>query len=112
PSLREILGGQVQISDLRDTRMEEVLGRESVEVRDFEDLAGPAYRGKRVLVTGAGGSIGSELVRQLWRLHPSRIAILDKDENAIYELAHEARRRGPRGSVRPPIALHRRARPP
>ena len=94
PSLREILSGQVQISDLRETKVEEVLGRESVEVQDFEALAGPAYRGKRVLVTGAGGSIGSELVRQLWRLEPSRIAILDKDENAVYELDQEARRRG------------------
>jgi FlaA1/EpsC-like NDP-sugar epimerase len=104
PSLREVLSGSVQISDLRDTKVEEVLGRESIEVRDFEDLAAPTYRGKRVLVTGAGGSIGSELVRQLWRLEPSRIAILDKDENAIYELDQEARRRSISISVEPHIA--------
>ena len=104
PSLREILGGQVQISDLRDTKVEEVLGRESIEVGEFEILAGPTYRGRRVLVTGAGGSIGSELVRQLWRLNPSRIAILDKDENAIYELDQESRRRNVAISLDPHIA--------
>ena len=89
PSLQEILTGQVQISKLRDTRVEEVLGRESVEVLEFEHLAGASYFGKRVLVTGAGGSIGSELVRQLIRLKPASIAILDKDENSIFELEQE-----------------------
>jgi FlaA1/EpsC-like NDP-sugar epimerase len=69
--------------------VEEVLGRESVEVLEFEHLAGASYFGKRVLVTGAGGSIGSELVRQLIRLKPASIAILDKDENSIFELEQE-----------------------
>ena len=66
-----------------------VLGRERVEVPDFEQIAGAAYAGKRVLVTGGGGSIGSELVRQLVRLKPSRVAFLDKDENTVYELEQE-----------------------
>lgn len=104
PSLREILSGQVQISQLRDTQVEEVLGRESIEVSNFEQLAGPAYRGRRILVTGAGGSIGSELVRQLARLHPSRVAILDKDENSVYELEQELLRRRVEFSVEPQIA--------
>jgi FlaA1/EpsC-like NDP-sugar epimerase len=104
PSLREVLSGQVQISELRDTQVEEVLGRESIDVRDFEDVAGPSYRGKRVLVTGAGGSIGSELVRQLTRLRPSCIAILDKDENAVYELDQELLRRGIDIKIEPHIA--------
>jgi FlaA1/EpsC-like NDP-sugar epimerase len=94
PSLREILAGQVHITQLRDTRVEEVLGRERVSVVDLEDAMGPTYEGKRVLVTGAGGSIGSELVRQLSRLSPSKIAILDKDENSIYELEMDLRLRG------------------
>lgn len=104
PSLQEILTGQVRISQLRETRMEEILGRESVEVQGFEDLAGATYYGKRVLVTGAGGSIGSELVRQLVRLEPARIAILDKDENAIYELEQELRLRKPPVEVEPQVA--------
>lgn len=104
PSLREILGGQVQISQFRDTQVEEVLGRESIEVRDFPAVAGPTYRGKRILVTGAGGSIGSELVRQLVRLSPSRVAILDKDENSIYELEQELIRRKVSFPIEPQIA--------
>lgn len=89
PSLQEIITGQVLISQFRETKVEEILGRESVEVLDFEQLAGLTYRGKRILVTGAGGSIGSEAVRQLTRLKPAAIAILDKDENSIYELEQE-----------------------
>jgi FlaA1/EpsC-like NDP-sugar epimerase len=104
PSLQEILTGQVRISQLRETRMEQILGRESVEVLEFEELAGATYQGKRVLVTGAGGSIGSELVRQLVRLSPAKIAILDKDENAIYELEQELRMRKPPATVDPQIA--------
>jgi FlaA1/EpsC-like NDP-sugar epimerase len=93
PSLQEIISGRVLISQLRDTKIEEVLGRESVEVLEFESLAGSTYRGKRILVTGAGGSIGSEAVRQLIRLQPASIALLDKDENSVYELEQELLRR-------------------
>jgi FlaA1/EpsC-like NDP-sugar epimerase len=71
---------------------------------EFEQIAGCAYRGKRVLVTGAGGSIGSELVRQLSVLSPSTIAILDKDENSVYELEQELRLRKPSVVVEPLIA--------
>jgi FlaA1/EpsC-like NDP-sugar epimerase len=104
PSLQELLTGKVQISQLRDTPAEEVLGRDSVEVPEFEQVAGLTYSGKRVLVTGAGGSIGSELVRQLLRLSPSSIAMLDKDENAIYELEQELRSKNVHISVEPHIA--------
>jgi len=103
PSLQEIISGQVQISQFRDTKVEEVLGRESVEVSNFEQVAGPTYRGKRVLVTGAGGSIGSEAVRQLIRLRPCVVAILDIDENAIFELQQELRMRRSAVSVEPLI---------
>jgi len=104
PSLQELLTGQIQISQLRETRVEEVLGRESVQVMEFEQVASSSYRGKRVLVTGAGGSIGSELVRQVSDLAPSAIAILDKDENSIYELEQELRMRKPKLVVEPQIA--------
>jgi FlaA1/EpsC-like NDP-sugar epimerase len=104
PSLQEILTGQVRISQLRETRMEEILGRDSVEMIGFEEEAGATYHQKRVLVTGAGGSIGSELVRQLLRLGPSKIAILDKDENSIYEIEQELLMRKPPAVVEPQIA--------
>jgi FlaA1/EpsC-like NDP-sugar epimerase len=104
PSLKEILTGQVRISQLRETRIEEILGRESVEMAGFEAVAGSAYSNKRILVTGAGGSIGSELVRQLTRLGPAEIAILDKDENSIYDLEQELKRRCVAAAIRPQIA--------
>jgi FlaA1/EpsC-like NDP-sugar epimerase len=104
PGLQELLAGQVELSQLREPRVEEVLGRERVEVTGFEEIAGMAYAGKRVLVTGGGGSIGSELVRQLARLKPSRIAFLDKDENSIYELEQELCSLKPAGQVEPIVA--------
>lgn len=104
PSLKEILTGQVRISQLRETRIEEILGRESVEMAGFESVAGSTYAGKRILVTGAGGSIGSELVRQLTRLEPAEIAILDKDENSIYDLQQELKRRCVIAGIRAQIA--------
>jgi FlaA1/EpsC-like NDP-sugar epimerase len=103
PSLQEILTGRVKISQLRETQMEDILGRESVEVVDFKKVAGAAYYGKRVLVTGAGGSIGSELVRQLLRLEPASVAILDKDENSVYELEQELRMKQPSAVLLPQI---------
>jgi FlaA1/EpsC-like NDP-sugar epimerase len=78
-----------QSASLPKPRLEDVLGRERVEVADFAEIAGVAYAGKRVLVTGGGGSIGSELVRQLVRLKAAKVAFLDKDENVIYELEQE-----------------------
>ena len=104
PSLQELLSGQVQISQLREPRVEEVLGRERVEVTDFEEIAGAVYAGKRILVTGGGGSIGSELVRQLVRLKPSTVAFLDKDENVTYELEQELSLMNLGGLVEPIVA--------
>jgi lipopolysaccharide/colanic/teichoic acid biosynthesis glycosyltransferase/nucleoside-diphosphate-sugar epimerase len=74
---------------LRETVGEKISGRENSKVLELLEATSDSYRGKRILVTGAGGSIGSELVRQLIRLGPSRVAYLDKDENSIYELEQE-----------------------
>ncbi|HEY0704006.1 MAG TPA: polysaccharide biosynthesis protein [Candidatus Acidoferrales bacterium] len=104
PSVREILDGHVPITHLRETRAEELLGREKVRAADFDEAALSVYRGKRILVTGAGGSIGSELVRQLWLMQPAKIAILDKDENSIYELEQELALRPERIQLDPQIA--------
>ena len=89
PSLQEIVEGRVSISQVREIHMEDLLGRDSVEMVEFDQQVRQAYAGKRILVTGAGGSIGSELVRQLLPLDPESIAILDKDENSVYELEQE-----------------------
>jgi FlaA1/EpsC-like NDP-sugar epimerase len=94
PALWEIMSGQTTIGSLRSVNsvsMEDLLGRDTISYpKDLEDLS-RTYRGRRILVTGAGGSIGSELVRQLRQFKPSHLILLDKDENNLYEMACEIR---------------------
>jgi FlaA1/EpsC-like NDP-sugar epimerase len=71
---------------------------------DFEGEAGAIYSGKRILVTGAAGSIGSQMILRLIRFAPARIAALDKDENGIYELEQELRLRRTTIPVEPHVA--------
>jgi FlaA1/EpsC-like NDP-sugar epimerase len=86
PTLEEVLQGKVNIAAFRDIQMADLLGREMVEAAgDVSDLA-PIYTGKRILITGAGGSIGSELARQLFELKPAELVLLDKDENGLNEI--------------------------
>jgi FlaA1/EpsC-like NDP-sugar epimerase len=91
PPVSEILLGHVAISSLRPVQMTDLLGRAAVEYnsKDFELVR--HYRGKRVMVTGAAGSIGSELARQLRYFKPSEFILLDKDESGLYEIALEVR---------------------
>ena len=92
PTLAELMAGKRSLTQLTSTtevKMEDLLGRDSIKhLHDVEELTA-AYAGRRILVTGAGGSIGSELVRQLKALKPSRLILLDKDENNLYEIACE-----------------------
>jgi FlaA1/EpsC-like NDP-sugar epimerase len=104
PSAEEIIAGHVNISHVREIRIEDLLGRSIVLTGEFSPQVRDVYRDKRVLVTGAGGSIGSELCRQLLLLRPAKLAILDKDENSIFELDHELRVRSPEIAVEPLIA--------
>lgn len=90
PDLGELLSPGAQ--RLRELRIEDLLGREPVEL-DVEALAG-YINGKRVLVTGAGGSIGKELSRQISRLGSARLILLDRDESGLYHLGEELRREG------------------
>lgn len=82
PSLSELLSGGARIEGVRDPRITDLLGRRPVDT----DVAAVArhVEGKRVLVTGAGGSIGSELCRQLHRLRPAELIMLDRDESALH----------------------------
>ena len=84
PGLRQILDGVVGFRDLRDIEITDVLGRSKVDT-NIEAIAG-FLTGRRVLVTGAGGSIGSELCRQIARFEPARLYMLDRDESALHAL--------------------------
>lgn len=84
PSMSELLGNPIDVSHIRPVRPVDLLGRNPVHL-DL-DAVGGYLRGRRVLVTGAGGSIGSELCRQLSRLSPDRLVMLDRDETALHSL--------------------------
>ena len=82
PAATELLTGRVGIRDIRDINLTDVLGRNQLDT-DIHAIAG-YLTGKRVLVTGAGGSIGSELCRQINRFAPRELIMLDRDESALH----------------------------
>ncbi|HTZ04689.1 MAG TPA: polysaccharide biosynthesis protein, partial [Gaiellaceae bacterium] len=88
PGLYELISGDLNLAgQIRPVQVEDVLGREQVEV-DFLELA--AYlRDRTVLVTGAGGSIGSELCRQIARVGPTRLILIDNAETPLFEIERE-----------------------
>ena len=88
PTVFELIQGGGNVSrQLREVRVEDVLGREPVRVEI--DRVGGYMRDEVVLVTGAGGSIGSELCRQIARVGPKRLVLLDQAENALFEIKRE-----------------------
>jgi len=88
PGLYELISGESALAaQIRPVQVEDVLGREPVEV-DLETSAS-YVRGQTVLVTGAGGSIGSELCRQIARLGPQRLVLVDQGETALFEIERE-----------------------
>jgi FlaA1/EpsC-like NDP-sugar epimerase len=87
PNLSDLISGKAQISELRDVEVSDLLGRDPVPPRP--KLFGSCIRGKCVLVTGAGGSIGSELCRQIIRLDPSRLVLFEMSELALYNIERE-----------------------
>jgi FlaA1/EpsC-like NDP-sugar epimerase len=88
PTTFELLSGGVNLMrQVREVRVEDVLGREPVRVEI--DRVGAYLRGRVVLVTGAGGSIGSELCRQIARVGPKRLVLVENAENALFEIRRE-----------------------
>lgn len=97
PGIREIVTGAVQFSQVRRVNPEDLLGRETVDFQPEpvrRDIAG-----KTVLITGAGGSIGSEIARQVARLAPGRLVLLGRGENSIFEIENELRDRHPQLAI-------------
>ena len=95
PTLNEIIGGQISIKDLRQIQVEDLLGRDPVSLfldkKSIEDF----IRDKKVLITGAAGSIGSELTRQIAKFQPSLLLLLDQDETGIFNISEEIKNKFP-----------------
>jgi FlaA1/EpsC-like NDP-sugar epimerase len=87
PSVREVVGGRVTARDIRDLRIEDLLGRQQVET-DLEAEAG-ILRGRRVMILGAGGSIGAEIARQVAELGASGLILVDQDETHLHDVASD-----------------------
>ncbi|MBQ1241789.1 MAG: polysaccharide biosynthesis protein [Oscillospiraceae bacterium] len=93
PGVYQMVSGEASLSDVRDVQVEDLLGRDSVKLdtRSIEGFLG----GRTVLVTGGGGSIGSELCRQIARYAPKKLIILDIYENNAYDIQQELTRKYP-----------------
>ena len=98
PRLNDLITGRVQINDLREVSIEDLLGRDPVSL-DWEKIRG-SLSGRTLLVTGGGGSIGSELCRQLAKVDPGKLLVLDNSEFNLYTIEMELRRHFP------DLALH------
>ncbi|MCC7410745.1 MAG: polysaccharide biosynthesis protein [Gammaproteobacteria bacterium] len=93
PAARDLATGASYVSELRDVALEDLLGRAKIEL-DWQGIS-RGLAGRTVLVTGAGGSIGAELCRQLARLGPARLVVLDQSEFNLFSIDQELRRRFP-----------------
>jgi FlaA1/EpsC-like NDP-sugar epimerase len=98
PALAELMENKVLVEQIRDVRLEDLLGRPPVELD--ESTVRQNLRGKTVMVTGAGGSIGSELCRQIARFDPAAIIGFDHSEGALYQIDQEL------GASFPELAFH------
>lgn len=87
PDMGDILSGKARIENIRDVDIEDLLGRDSVQ--PLPDLMEASITNKVVMVTGAGGSIGSELCRQILELKPEKIILLDHNEYSLYAIEQE-----------------------
>lgn len=102
PGIYELIDGRVSLKKIRDVSMEELLGRDSVKL-DMNGIR-EYIEDKVIMITGGGGSIGSELCRQIIRYSPKQVVILDNYENNAYELQQEFKRNGIKADCRYVIA--------
>ncbi|OGV27856.1 MAG: multidrug MFS transporter [Legionellales bacterium RIFCSPHIGHO2_12_FULL_37_14] len=87
PSLNELADGKVEVNSLRPVSLDDLLGRDAVKI-DWDKISA-TVKGKKVLVTGAGGSIGSELCRQILKLNPASLMLIDNSEYQLYKIEQE-----------------------
>ena len=102
PMIEEVAAGKISVNQMREVSIEDLLGREPVEL----DITGiqAEVEGKTVLVTGAGGSIGSEICRQILKFNPGRLLLLGHGENSIYLIERELREAKVEAELIPVIA--------
>ncbi|MFZ3132295.1 MAG: polysaccharide biosynthesis protein, partial [Desulfosporosinus sp.] len=93
PGVYDIISGDVNVTPIRQVQVEDLLGRDPVSV-DLEEVAG-YVSGETVFITGAGGSIGSEICRQIARFNPGKLVLLGHGENSIFEIEQELRAEHP-----------------
>ncbi|MDO4453089.1 MAG: nucleoside-diphosphate sugar epimerase/dehydratase [Eubacteriales bacterium] len=93
PSIYEVVSGKISVSQMKDVAVEDLLGREPIKV-DMNEIF-RQIEGKTILVTGGGGSIGSELCRQIASHKPGHLIILDIYENNVYDIEQELKRKYP-----------------
>ena len=108
PGMYQLVNGEVDVSKIRDVDVEDLLGREPIKV-DLDSILG-YVKGKKVLVTGGGGSIGSELCRQIASHQPAQLIILDIYENNAYDIQQELKIKYPDLNLLVLIASVRNAR--
>ena len=102
PGIYELIGGKINVGRLREVEITDLLRRASVEIDTT--LIGSNISGKRVMITGAGGSIGSELCRQIARWGPESLILLGHGENTIFEILVELENNFPSLSLHPVVA--------
>ena len=102
PSMDQLIAGRVTVNQIRKVEIRDLLGREAVELDT--DAVARLLKGRRILITGAGGSIGSEMCRQVCVFDPARLILLEQAENNLFEIHNELRRRFPGIDVVPVIA--------
>ncbi len=102
PGIGELLSGGVSIQTIRDVSYNDLLGRDNIQLD--QELIHKHFSGRTVLVTGAGGSIGSELCRQICRFSPRQLILFDRAETPLYEIDLELRHHFPNLSIVPLLA--------
>jgi len=104
PQIQDIVAGKVSIADLREVEVDDLLGRDAVAPNDL--LMGRTILGKTVMVTGAGGSIGSELCRQIMAIGPQKLVLVEMTEFALYKIEQELREHAAAGNFRADIEIY------
>jgi FlaA1/EpsC-like NDP-sugar epimerase/ActR/RegA family two-component response regulator len=108
PGIGELIEGKVSVNAIREVRYEDLLGRKQVEI-DVNEI-GRYLTGRRVLVTGASGSIGSELCRQIAQFEPSALVLLDRNESGLFDIDMELKAAFPSVAITPVlVALQNRS---